>query len=137
MLINSETLLRVRYAETDQMGVVHHANYAKYLELARIHWLEELGVSYKGMEAQGVMLPVVAMEFKFKISAYFDDKLTIKTMLRKIPTVRIVFDFEIYNSEKELLTTATTTLVFMDSKTRKPIPCPAYLITIIKNANQE
>ncbi len=132
MLITSETLLKVRYSETDQMGVVHHGNYAQYLELARIDWLSKLGVSYKSMEESGIMLPVFAMDFKFKKSAFFDDELTIKSILRKIPTIKIIFDFEIFNQNKELLTIASTTLVFVNSKTRKPIQCPSYLIDKIK-----
>lgn len=132
MLITSETLLKVRYSETDQMGVVHHGNYAQYLELARIDWLSKLGVSYKSMEENGIMLPVFAMDFKFKKSAFFDDELTIKSALRKIPTIKIIFDFEIFNQNKELLTIASTTLVFVNSKTRKPIQCPSYLIDKIK-----
>jgi len=132
MLITSETLLKVRYSETDQMGVVHHGNYAQYLELARIDWLSKLGVSYKSMEENGIMLPVFAMDFKFKKSAFFDDELTIKSTLRKIPTIKIIFDFEIFNQNKELLTIASTTLVFVNSKTRKPIQCPSYLIDKIK-----
>ncbi|WP_103865865.1 thioesterase family protein [Aquimarina sp. I32.4] len=134
MSIISETLLKVRYSETDQMGVVHHGNYAQYLELARIDWLSQLGVSYKSMEENGVMLPVFTLDFKFKKSAFFDDELTVKTLLRKIPTVKIIFDFEIFNEKRELLTTASATLVFVDSKTRKPIPCPSYLLEKIKNS---
>ncbi|PKV52141.1 acyl-CoA thioester hydrolase [Aquimarina sp. MAR_2010_214] len=133
MLITSETLLKVRYSETDQMGVVHHGNYAQYLELARIDWLSRLGVSYKSMEENGVMLPVFTLDIKFKKSAFFDDELTVKTSLRKIPTVKIIFDFEIFNKNNELLTTASTTLVFVDSETRKPILCPSYLLEKIKN----
>ncbi|GGX28641.1 acyl-CoA thioesterase [Aquimarina muelleri] len=132
MLITSETLLKVRYSETDQMGVVHHGNYAQYLELARIDWLSKLGVSYKSMEESGIMLPVFVMDFKFKKSAFFDDELTIKSTLRKIPTIKIIFDFEIFNQKKELLTIASTTLVFVNSETRKPISCPPYLIDKIK-----
>ncbi|WP_108868276.1 acyl-CoA thioesterase [Aquimarina aquimarini] len=134
MSIISETLLKVRYSETDQMGVVHHGNYAQYLELARIDWLSQLGVSYKTMEENGIMLPVFTLDFKFKKSAFFDDELTVKTSLRKIPTAKIVFDFEIFNEKRELLTTASATLVFVDSKTRKPIPCPPYLLEKIKNS---
>ncbi|GAA3517633.1 thioesterase family protein [Aquimarina addita] len=132
MSIISKTLLKVRYAETDQMGVVHHGNYAQYLELARIDWLSKLGVSYKSMEENGIMLPVFKIDFKFMKSAYFDDELTITTTLRKNPTVRIVFDFEIHNENQELLTIASSTLVFVDMTTRKPILCPSYLIEIIK-----
>ncbi|MCK8523982.1 acyl-CoA thioesterase [Aquimarina sp. D1M17] len=133
MPISSETQLTVRYSETDQMGVVHHGNYAQYLELARIDWLSRLGISYKSMEESGVILPVFTLDFKFKKSAFFDDTLTVKTLLRKIPTVKIIFDYEIYNQNQELLTIASTTLAFVDSKTKKPIPCPSYLLEKIKN----
>ncbi|MGY3795453.1 acyl-CoA thioesterase [uncultured Aquimarina sp.] len=133
MSITSETSLKVRYSETDQMGVVHHGNYAQYLELARIDWLSRLGISYKNMEENGVMLPVFTLDFKFKKSAFFDDELTVKTFLKKIPTARIVFDYEIYNQNQDLLTIASSTLVFVDTKTRKPILCPPYLLEIIEN----
>ncbi len=133
MLIISNTKVKVRYSETDQMGVVHHGNYAQYLELARIDWLSKLGVSYKSMEENGIILPVFTLDFKFTKSAFFDDELTVKTSLRKIPTAKIIFDYEIFNQHQELLTTASSTLVFVNSKTKKPIPCPSYLIDKIKN----
>ncbi|HSM63810.1 MAG TPA: thioesterase family protein [Gillisia sp.] len=126
------TYVKVRYAETDQMGVVHHGNYADYLEIARLDWLDTLGVSYKSMEKEGVMLPVYEMHFKYIKSALFDDTLKIVTKLRKIPSVKIEFDYEIYNQEGELLTTASTVLVFMDVQTRKPIRCPEYIIERLK-----
>ncbi|HCV79572.1 MAG: thioesterase [Zunongwangia sp.] len=122
------SILKVRYAETDQMGVVHHGNYAQYLEIARIDWLEKIGISYKSMEKNGIMLPVYEMNFKFKKSAFFDDQLKIFTSLRQRPDVKIIFDYKIYNQEGELLTTANTVLVFMDAKTRRPIRCPDYVL---------
>ncbi len=122
------SILKVRYAETDQMGVVHHGNYAQYLEIARIEWLEKIGISYKSMEKNGIMLPVYEMNFKFKKSAFFDDELKIITSLRQTPDVKIIFDYKIYNQEEELLTTANTTLVFMDAETRRPIRCPEYVL---------
>ncbi|RZS92624.1 acyl-CoA thioesterase [Aquimarina brevivitae] len=133
MPITSLTSLKVRYSETDQMGIVHHGNYAQYLELARIDWLSKLGISYKSMEESGIMLPIFTLDLKFKKSAFFDDELTVKTSLRNIPTVKIVFDYEIYNQQQELLTEASTTLVFVNSKTRKPIVCPKYLLEKIAN----
>ncbi len=133
MLITSNTKLKVRYSETDQMGVVHHGNYAQYLELARIDWLSRLGISYKSMEENGIMLPVFTLDFKFKKSAFFDDELTVKTSLKKIPTVKIIFDYEIFNGQQELITTASTILVFVNSETRKPIQCPSYLLDKINN----
>ena len=122
------SILKVRYAETDQMGVVHHGNYAQYLEIARIDWLEKIGISYKSMEKNGIMLPVYEMNFKFKKSAFFDDQLKIITSLRQTPDVKIIFDYKIYNQDGELLTTANTVLVFMDAKTRRPIRCPDYVL---------
>lgn len=123
-----QTILKVRYAETDQMGVVHHGNYAQYFEMARLDWLKELGISYKAMEKEGVMLPVYEMNIKFLQPATFDDTLKIITSLKEKPGVRISFLYEVFNQEDELLTTASTVLVFMDSETRKPVRCPEYIL---------
>ncbi len=123
--------IRVRYAETDQMGVVHHGNYAQYLELARIEWMEQFGISYKNMEKNGIMLPVYEMNFKFKKPAHFDDILSIETGLREEPSVRLIFDYKIRNQDGKLLTTATTTLVFMNAKTKQPISCPENILKAI------
>jgi len=127
------TYVKVRYAETDQMGVVHHGNYADYLEIARLDWLDVLGISYKSMEKEGIMLPVYELHFKFIKSALFDDELKIVTKLVKTPSVKIEFNYEIYNQEGELLTTANTVLVFMDSQTRRPIRCPEFIVDKLNN----
>ena len=119
--------VRVRYAETDQMGVVYHGNYAQYFEMGRVEWLRNLGMSYKWMEENGVMLPVVSLSFNFKKPARYDDLLTIKTIFKSQTSVKIDFDFEIYNEKKELLTTGYSLLVFVDSKTGKPIMPPSYI----------
>ncbi|NJB35885.1 acyl-CoA thioesterase [Croceivirga sp. JEA036] len=119
---------RVRYGETDQMGVVYHGKYADYLEVGRVEWLRALGVSYKTMEEDGVMLPVINLQILYKKSAKYDDLITVKTILRKVPGVRIIFDYEIYNENKELLVEASTTLVFMDKLKMKPIKCPSYIL---------
>ncbi len=127
-----ETFVKIRYSETDQMGVVHHGNYAQYLELARIEWLAQFGVSYKEMEKGGIMLPVYAMEFKFIKPATFDEVLKIETTLKAIPGVRIEFSYTIFNSENEVITKASTVLVFMDAHSKKPIRCPDYLLQKLK-----
>lgn len=124
---NHFTFVRVRYAETDQMGVVHHGNYAQYLELARIDWLEQFHISYKDMENEGVMLPVYELDFKFLSSAKFGDKLTIETSLRKLSGPKIIFDYKIYNQDEKFLTTASSTLIFMDANSKRPIRCPKYI----------
>ena len=126
------TYVKVRYAETDQMGVVYHGNYAQYLEIARIDWLQALGISYNSMEKEGVMLPVYELNLRFKKSAKFDDVLKIETTLLKKPGVKIDFNYRIFNQEEELLTEASTTLIFMDIERQKPIRCPDYILRILE-----
>src|SRR4029078_13147171 len=92
---NHELNLRVRYSETDQMGVVYHGNYAQYFEMGRVEWLRNIGVSYKSMEDNGIMLPVVSLNMQYKKSARYDDLLTVKTIFKKLTSVRIEFDYEI------------------------------------------
>ncbi|NJY62209.1 acyl-CoA thioesterase [Salinimicrobium sp. CDJ15-81-2] len=122
------TNVKVRYAETDQMGVVYHGNYAQYLEIARIDWLAAIGISYKKMEEEGVMLPVYELKLRFKKSAKFDDDLQIEIKLKGKPGVRIQFEYQIFNQHDELLTEAETTLIFMDIARNKPIKCPQYVL---------
>ncbi|MFC4632461.1 acyl-CoA thioesterase [Dokdonia ponticola] len=122
------SFIKVRYAETDQMGVVHHGNYPQYLEIARLEWLNDLGISYKSMEESGVFLPVYSLSITYKKSAQFDDLLKVTVSLRSLPTVRIIFDYKIYNQQNELLTTASTELIFMDAKKNRPMRCPAYIL---------
>ena len=125
---NSLTNLRVRYSETDQMGIVYYGNYAQYLEQGRTDWLRSLGFTYKYMEEHQVMLPVINLNIDYKKPAKYDDLLTIKTSLLEIPSVKIKFYYEIQNQNHELLVTATTSLVFLDSITRKLIKAPNYLL---------
>lgn len=128
-----EFTVRVRYAETDQMGVVYHGNYAQYFEMGRVEWLRNLGVSYKWMEENGVMLPVVSLEMNYKKPARYDDVLRVKTVLKSQNSVKIEFDYEIYNEKNELLTTGYSMLVFVDMKTGRPIIPPSYVSDKIKN----
>jgi acyl-CoA thioester hydrolase len=124
--------IRVRYAETDQMGVVYHGNYAQYFEMGRVEWLRNLGVSYKWMEDNGVMLPVVNLSMNYKKPAKYDDLLTVKTILKSQTGVKIEFDYEIYNEKNELLTTGYSMLVFVDMKSGRPVTPPIYVTEKIK-----
>ncbi|MFS4481500.1 acyl-CoA thioesterase [Hyunsoonleella sp. 2307UL5-6] len=126
-----EIQIRVRYGETDQMGVVYHGNYALYLEMGRIEWLRKLGVSYKKMEADGIMLPVVSLHVNYKKPAGYDDLINVKTQLKNKPTAKIEFEYEITNENGEVLTTASTTLVFVDMKTNRPTRAPEYILDAI------
>ncbi|WP_322550264.1 thioesterase family protein [Flavobacterium psychraquaticum] len=123
-----EYQVRVRYSETDQMGVVYHGNYAQYFEMGRVEWLRNMGVSYKWMEENGVMLPVVSLSMNYKKPARYDDLLTVKTILKSQTSVKIEFDYEIYNEQKELLTTGYSMLVFVDMKTGRPMLPPDYVL---------
>ncbi|HEA22419.1 hypothetical protein LCGC14_1283300 [marine sediment metagenome] len=123
---------RVRYAETDQMGVVYHGNYAQYLEMGRVEWLRSFGISYKSMEEKGIMLPVISLSVNYKKSAVYDDLITVETHLKKLPMVKIEFDFKIYNEQQEILATANTVLAFLDKKTNRPIKCPDYILEKIQ-----
>jgi len=122
---------RVRYAETDQMGVVYHGNYAQYLEMGRVEWLRQFGISYKSMEENNIMLPVISLQMNFKKSAVYDDLITVETRLKKPPAVKIEFEFKIFNEAKELLLEAEVVLAFMNMKTNRPIKCPDYVMQAI------
>ncbi|PNW26157.1 acyl-CoA thioesterase [Formosa algae] len=130
-MIIDEIEIRVRYGETDQMGVVHHGNYALYLEMARTEWLRSLGVSYKEMEDKGIMLPVISMSLNYKKSAFYDEVIKVKTILKKQPSVKIDFDFEITNQKGELLVLANTVLAFINMETKRPMKCPKYILDLI------
>ncbi len=125
--------VRVRYAETDQMGVVYHGNYAQYFEMGRVEWLRNMGVSYKWMEENGIMLPVVSLNLNYKKPARYDDLLTVKTIFKSQTSVKIEFDYEIYNEKQELLTTGYSMLVFVDMKTGKPTIPPSYVMDKLIN----
>ena len=120
--------IRVRYGETDQMGVVYHGNYATYFEIARTEWLRNLGISYKELEKKGVMLPVISLSLNFLKSAKYDDVLTITVSLKKTPLIKIDFDYEIINQNHEKVSTGNSVLAFIDIETNKPIKCPAYIL---------
>jgi|TARA_B100000809_G_scaffold60596_1_gene57172 acyl-CoA thioester hydrolase len=127
-LKKSSTKTRVRYSETDQMGVVYHGNYAQFFEMGRTEWLRSLGVTYKDMEMNGIILPVVSLNLTFIKSALYDDILTIHTFLKKEPMVKIEFNYEIKNQLDELICTGSSVLAFMNSKNMKPTRCPDYLL---------
>jgi acyl-CoA thioester hydrolase len=120
--------VRVRYAETDQMGIVYYGNYAQYFEVGRVELLRECGMSYREMENSGVMLPVVHLEVNYKKSALYDELLTIETEVVEKPTVKIIFNHKIYNENRELLVIGKVILVFMDIETRKIKKAPSEIL---------
>lgn len=116
----SETKIRVRYAETDQMGYVYYGNYATYLEVARVETMRDLGVSYKSLEDKGIMMPVLDLNVKYIKPVLYDDLITVKTIIKELPKSRIKFEYEIYRENGDLTTLCSTTLVFVDAQKMKP-----------------
>ncbi|MBI3134669.1 MAG: acyl-CoA thioesterase [Bacteroidetes bacterium] len=127
-MFTHDTQIRIRYSETDQMGYCYYGNYAQFFEIGRVETLRSLGISYKELEEKGIMLPVLNYEVKFIKPAFYDDLVTIRTIIKTIPRARIDFDYELYNENQVLLTTAHTTLVFIQKESMKPCPAPAEVI---------
>ncbi|MEO5571205.1 MAG: thioesterase family protein [Bacteroidia bacterium] len=131
-MFSSEIKIRVRYAETDRMGYAYYGNYATYFEVARVEALREMGMTYKEMEDEGIILPVLEYAIKFSKPAFYDDLLTIKTAINKMPGARIRFDYETFNEKNILLNMANTTLVFINKINNKPCAAPTYFTEHIK-----
>lgn len=127
-----ETKIRVRYAETDQMGFVYYGNYAAYFEVARVESLRNLGYTYKKIEELGVFMPVLELKTKFIKPARYDDLLRIKVTIPTNPASRMIFHYEVFNEENLLLNVGETTLVFIDKQKGRPCEAPKELIDIMK-----
>ena len=130
-MIHTTHTIRVRYAETDPMKYVYYGNYATYFEVARVELFRTLGMPYDDIEKQGIWLPVSEFSIKYLKPALYDQNLEIHTFIKKIPGVRIEFEYEIYNDSKEKITEAKTTLFFLDSKLNKVIKCPDFLMNLL------
>ena len=119
-MIKTETTLRVRYGETDQMGFVYYGVYAQYYEVGRVEAMRSLGFSYKEMEESGILMPVINLNINYKKPALYDDEVRIVTTVKQMPSVRITFEYECYNQKNDLLNTGSVTLVFIDKSKNKP-----------------
>ncbi|CAI8190029.1 MAG: Acyl-CoA thioester hydrolase YbgC [Flavobacteriaceae bacterium] len=124
--------VRVRYQETDRMGIVYHANYLSYFELGRVEWLRNKGLDYARLEDSGVLLPVVNVSISYKAPASYDQLLSVETVLVKIGGASLVFQNKIYDENKRLLVEGEVTLVATDSSSFKPIKIPASLLSLIQ-----
>tara|TARA_B100000927_G_C16445782_1_gene461696 strand:+ start:50 stop:445 length:396 start_codon:yes stop_codon:yes gene_type:complete len=118
----------VRYHETDQMHFVHHSNYLKYFELARLEWLSNLQISYAEVESRGIFMPVVNASLKYIKPLVFGDNFSVTVILKKEPTATLEFDYKILNQNKQLISTGNTLLAFLSSDTKLPIRCPKFLL---------
>lgn len=124
-MFTHKTQIRIHYALTDQMGVVYHGHYAQFYEIGRTEALRSLGLTYKEVEATGVIMPVTEIHSKFLRPALYDDLITVVTTVKEMPQHhRIIFHSEIYNEKNELLNMGDVTLYFMDAKTMKRAEMP-------------
>jgi len=126
------TSLRVRYAETDKMGYCYYGNYAQYLEVGRVEAMRFIGVSYRELEEKGIMMPVLDFSIHYNKPIKYDDKIEIVTFIKEISGVRMFFEYEVYNEEKQIVAKAKTTLVFVNSKTMNPIKAPLHFFSRLK-----
>lgn len=131
-MMQSELFLDVRYYETDQMGIVHHSNYIRYFECGRTDMLKKAGLPIEQIEQTGVMLPVVAVECRYKVPARLGDTLRIVSIIDKVPMAKLVIRNEIYNPAGQLVCEGSVTLGFIDSVSRRPVRCPEALTRIFE-----
>ena len=124
--------VRVRYGETDRMGYVYYGNYPLYYETARVEALRNIDISYKKIEDNGVQMPVLSLQIKYIKPAFYDDLLTIKTEIRKMPASRIEFHHEIFNEDGVLINIGYVELVFVNAHTGKPVKCPEVIRNILQ-----
>ncbi|MBW7868692.1 MAG: acyl-CoA thioesterase [Brumimicrobium sp.] len=131
-MYQSETKVRVRYGETDQMGYCYYGNYAQYFEVGRVETMREIGMSYKDLEDEGYMLPVSTFNVKYIRPAFYDDLLTVVTKISSLDGVRLNFEYLILNERREVISEATTTLIFVKKETMRPIAPPDQFIQLLK-----
>ena len=127
MLYTTKPFL-VRYYETDKMGIVHHSNFLRYLEIARLEWLNKLGLDYNEIEKNGIILPVVDVSISYKQPARYGDTLRVQVSLKDRPKVTINFDYKVINQFNKLICIAQTKICFLNEKTRKAIRCPENIL---------
>ncbi|WP_295797911.1 thioesterase family protein [Mucilaginibacter sp.] len=123
-MFEHSTKIRVRYGETDQMGYMYYGNYAQFYEVGRVEMLRSMGLTYSGMEASGIMMPVVELSCKYLKPALYDEEITVKVIMKEMPRIRIHFNYELYNEKQELINTGETLLVFINMTTNRPCLAP-------------
>ncbi len=124
--------IRVEYHHTDQMGIVHHSNYIKFFEVARTEWLRAVGLTYAEMERRGVMMPIVEVQVKYRMPAYYDELITVRAIVDELPKARMNFRYEIYGEDGRDIASGMTTLGFIDKVTRRPQRAPQWLMEVLE-----
>lgn len=123
-----EHKLRVLYGDTDQMGYVYYGNYGYYYEQARVETVRSIGLTYKEIEESGTFMPITRMNIKYIRPAYYDELLTIKTIVPQMPNRTIVFMYEVYNEKNILINQGETHMIFINAKTNRIIVAPDFIM---------
>ncbi|MBI9059384.1 MAG: acyl-CoA thioesterase [Labilibaculum sp.] len=131
-MISGEYKIRPRYDEVDQMGYVYHGNYVSYCHQARTELLRNFGVNDKVLEDNGIMMPVIEMNLKYLKPSGYDNELTIRTCIKKLPTTRFYIEFVFENDKGEKVCKADSTVVFVDKDSRKPQRTPELIINALQ-----
>lgn len=131
-MYQTEVQIRVRYAETDQMGFVYYGNYATYYEVARVEAFRDLGFSYKKLEDLGIGMPVLSLNVSYQAPAKYDDLLTVTVSIPEMPRARIQFKYEVKNEQGNQLNTGSTELVFMNLQTGRPVRLPSVMEELLQ-----
>lgn len=132
MLIH-RTELRVRYADTDQMGRVYNGKFFEYFEVGRTEMMREHNLPYKSIEANGYQMPVAEAHINYKSPAYYDEVLIIETRVEALPTVKVKIDHTIFSKERnEIVAEGYITLVFINMNTKRPSRPPEFFMNAIR-----
>ena len=132
MLLSFETKIRVRYKDTDQMGIMHHSNYIVMYEMARTEWLREMGLTYAEIERRGIMSPIIEVQSRYLYPAFYDEVLTVKVFMDEMPSARLIIGSEVYNESGKLINTGCVTLGFMHADTRRPCRAPEWFVSALE-----
>ena len=132
MMYQAETSVRVRYGETDQMGYVYYGYYAMYYEVARVEALRRLGLTYREIEAMGIIMPVLENHSRYLQAGKYDELLRIVTTIKEKPSVRITFHYDIFNEENTLIHQGRTVLAFVDQKSGRPCRPPEMMMRVLE-----
>lgn len=131
-MFEHRTQFRVRYADTDKMAFVYYGNYARYFEIGRVEALRSLGISYRQLEEEGVMMPVLENYSKYLRPAFYDDMLEIRVMIKEMPGIKIRFDYEIFRQTGELIHTGYTLLAFVSVAKKKLCSPPDSVLEAVR-----
>lgn len=131
-----ETFLRVRYSETDQMGIVYYANYFVWMEVGRTNLIRNFGITYKELEEKGFLLPVVYTSARFISPAYYDDEIVVQSALIEMTKTKLSVGYRIFRitsqDKRELVCVGLSDLVFLDKETRRIVRAPEFFVNAVK-----